>query len=51
VIGNQDEYFNLSRKEQVLKEIREKGIKFEVLTFEGKHVINSAILEQLKKLI
>ncbi len=48
VIGNEDEYFGEERKNLVLDEITRKGIKFDLLTFNGKHVIDAGTLSELK---
>lgn len=48
VIGNEDEFFGEERKKLVLDEIIQKGIKFDLLTFNGKHVIDAATLLELK---
>jgi len=48
VIGLEDEFFPELRRNQILDEIREKGIKFELLTFKGKHVIFPETLLELK---
>jgi predicted esterase len=48
VIGEQDEFFPEGRRKQVIQEIEEKGIKFDLLTFNGKHVINQETLLELK---
>lgn len=48
VIGDQDEFFNAERKNHVFTEIRAKGIKFDILTFNDKHVIHTQTLLELK---
>ena len=48
VIGNKDEYFDEDRKEKVLSEIREKGIKFDYYTFDGGHTIDRETLNHIK---
>lgn len=48
VIGEQDEFFPEQRRNQIIQEIENKGIKFDLLTFNGKHVINQETLLELK---
>lgn len=48
VIGEQDEFFPEERRKQIITEIEEKGIKFDLLTFKGKHVIFPETLLELK---
>lgn len=48
VIGAEDEFFPEERRAQIIQEIKEKGIKFDLLTFKGKHVIFPETLLELK---
>lgn len=48
VIGTQDEFFPEERRNQIVQEIEGKGIKFDLITFEGKHVIFPETLLELK---
>jgi predicted esterase len=48
VIGEEDEFFPEERRKQIIHEIEQKGIKFDLLTFSGKHVIYPPALLELK---
>ncbi len=47
VIGNQDEYLNENSMSDFKKIMEKQGIKFQLLTFEGKHEINAEILKRI----
>ncbi len=51
VIGNQDQFFDSKRKELMINEIRAKNIEFELIEFDGKHVLNTATLVDIKNKI
>lgn len=48
VMGEEDEFFPEERRRQIIEEIGRKGIKFDLLTFKGKHVIYPPTLLDLK---
>lgn len=51
VIGTQDQFFNDNRKELMMNEIRAKNIDFELIEFDGKHVLNISTLVDIKNKI
>ncbi len=47
VIGKEDEFVNPEQLQQYTALLNKKAIKFRLITFEGKHVIDQAALKQL----
>ena len=51
VIGSQDEYINETQLNEYLDILEKHQINFNLVTFEGKHEINSDILNKLKSIL
>ncbi|HXC04512.1 MAG TPA: phospholipase [Bacteroidia bacterium] len=46
VVGSQDEFIREEEVQGLLKRLDEQGVRYELMRFEGKHELNSAVLKQ-----